>query len=86
VDAAKDPAVIAEVQKSIDAANSTVSRAESIRKFVILPEDFTEDGGHMTPKFSIKRNVILKDYAAQIEDLYSGSSVDTEAVKKVDAS
>jgi long-chain acyl-CoA synthetase len=82
-DAAKDPAVIAEVQKSIDAANSHVSRAESIRKFVILPEDFTESGGHMTPKFSIKRNVILKDYSSTIEELYAGTSVDTEAVKQV---
>jgi long-chain acyl-CoA synthetase len=79
-DAAKDPAVIAEVQKSIDAANSHVSRAESIRKFVILREDFTESGGHMTPKFSIKRGAILKDYSSTIEELYAGSAVDTEAV------
>ncbi|HEX4444531.1 MAG TPA: AMP-dependent synthetase/ligase [Galbitalea sp.] len=85
-DAAKDPAVIAEVQKSIDAANSHVSRAESIRKFVILPEDFTESGGHMTPKFSIKRGAILKDYADTIDELYTGSAVDTEAIRHVDAS
>ena len=81
-DAAKDPAVLAEVQKSIDAANSNVSRAESIRKFVILPKDFTEAGGHMTPKFSIKRNAILKDYADVIDELYSGPRVDTEAIAK----
>ena len=84
-EAAKDPAVLAEIQKSIDAANANVSRAESIRKFVVLPEDFTEAGGHMTPKFSIKRNVILKDYAAEIEELYSGAKVDAEAPKNAEA-
>jgi long-chain acyl-CoA synthetase len=84
-DAAKDPAVLAEVQKSIDAANSHVSRAESIRKFVILPEDFTEAGGHMTPKFSIKRGAILNDFADDIEALYSGEKIDTERVATVPA-
>jgi long-chain acyl-CoA synthetase len=81
-DAAKDPAVIAEVQKSIDAANSHVSRAESIRKFVILPEDFTESGGHMTPKFSIKRGAILKDYSGTIEELYAGAHAESEGASK----
>ena len=51
----------------------SVSRAESIRKFVILPTDFTEASGHLTPKLSIKRNVILKDFAPDIEALYSAA-------------
>ena len=70
-DAIVNPKVIAEVQKAVDAANSTVSRAESIRKFVILSEDLTEASGHLTPKLSIKRNVILKDFADVIEGMYS---------------
>jgi long-chain acyl-CoA synthetase len=69
--AARHPAVLAEVQKAIDTANSHVSRAESIRKFVILPTEFTEASGHLTPKLSIKRNEIMKDFAGHVESLYS---------------
>jgi len=72
-DAARHPKVIAEVQRAIDTANSRVSRAESIRKFQILDTEFTEDSGHLTPKMSIKRQVIVKDFAPQIEALYAGS-------------
>ena len=68
--AARSPKVLAEVQKAVDAANETVSRAESIRKFVVLDTEFTEAGGHLTPKLSIKRGRILEDFAPQIEELY----------------
>jgi long-chain acyl-CoA synthetase len=64
------PAVLAQVQQAIDRANARVSRAESIRKFVILPVEFTEASGHLTPKMSIKRQEIQKDFAEQIEGLY----------------
>ena len=77
--AAKDPAVLAEVQRAVDAANTTVSRAESIRKFVILDADLTEASGHLTPKLSIKRNVILKDFAGEIEGMYNAAPA-TEGV------
>ncbi|MEC8763337.1 MAG: long-chain fatty acid--CoA ligase, partial [Actinomycetota bacterium] len=70
-DAASHDAVRAEVQKAIDGANASVSRAESIRKFVILPTEWTEASGHLTPKMSIKRNVIMADFGDQIEELYS---------------
>lgn len=69
-DAAKNPAVQAEVQRAIDRANKSVSRAESIRKFTILPVEWTEASGHLTPKMSIKRNVILADFADQIAEIY----------------
>ncbi|CAN5165590.1 AMP-dependent synthetase/ligase [soil metagenome] len=72
-EAAANPLVIAEVQKAIDKANDTVSRAESIRKFVILTEPFTEASGHLTPKLSIKRNVILKDFTDAIDNLYEAA-------------
>ena len=72
-EATTHPAVIAEVQKAIDAANARVSRAESVRKFVILPTEFTEDSGHLTPKMSIKRAEILRDFATELEQLYSDS-------------
>ncbi len=78
-DAARNPKVLAEVQKAVDAANTTVSRAESIRKFVILDAELTEASGHLTPKLSIKRNVILKDFADEIEGMYNGAPA-TEGV------
>ena len=70
-DARTHPAVLAEIQRAIDRANTKVSRAESIRKFVILPNEFTEDSGHLTPKMSIKRHVIVADFSAEIDDMYS---------------
>jgi long-chain acyl-CoA synthetase len=69
-EAVTNPKVLAEVQKAVDAANARVSRAESIRKFVILPTEFTEDSGHLTPKMSIKRGPILTDFADVIEGMY----------------
>lgn len=70
VDAARHPKVLAEIQKSVDQANKNVSRAESIRKFLVLPTQFTEESGHLTPKLSIKRDIILRDFALEIEQLY----------------
>jgi long-chain acyl-CoA synthetase len=72
-EACDNAAVRAEVQRSIDTANQLVSRAESIRKFTILPTEWTEDSGHLTPKLSIKRNVILDDFADDVAALYSGA-------------
>lgn len=78
-EAAKNEAVIAEVQRAVDAANDRVSRAESIRKFTILATDLTEASGHLTPKMSIKRNIIVQDFADEIESMY-GSAPSTEGV------
>ena len=78
-EAARHPKVVAEIQRAVDAANATVSRAESIRKFVILTRELTEASGHLTPKLSIKRNVILADCAADIEGMYQGAPT-TEGV------
>jgi len=69
--ASTNPAVVAEVQRAIDAANALVSRAESIRKFHILAVDLTEASGHLTPKLSIKRGVITEDFGREIEGIYS---------------
>lgn len=70
-DAAKNSAVNAEVQRVIDSANKRVSRAESIRKFTILATEWTEASGHLTPKMSIKRNVILEDFSHEIDQIYN---------------
>ena len=61
----------AEVQRAVDAANKAVSRAEAIRKFRILPVDFTESGGQLTPSLKVKRPVVAKEFAAEIEALYA---------------
>lgn len=68
---AGNAAIRAEVQRAIDRANKNVSRAESIRKFTILADEWTEASGHLTPKMSIKRNVIMDDYSGAIDDIYA---------------
>ncbi|KQO82997.1 long-chain fatty acid--CoA ligase [Frigoribacterium sp. Leaf263] len=70
-EAAEHPVVLAEIQRAVDEANTAVSRAESIRKFIVLPLELTEESGHLTPKMSIKRAIVLKDFAPQIADLYT---------------
>ena len=71
-EAAKNDAVLAELQKAVDRANENVSRAESIRKFTVIDTDFTEDNGYLTPSMKLKRNVVVKDFSDVIEELYSG--------------
>jgi long-chain acyl-CoA synthetase len=66
----EDPDVRAEIQRSIDEANRTVSAAEAIKRFVVLPLELTEESGHLTPKMSVKRHVVLADYAPAVESLY----------------
>jgi long-chain acyl-CoA synthetase len=67
----EDPDLIAAVQSAVDDANKAVSRAESIRKFRILDGDFTQESGQLTVKLGIRRSVLMKDFAADIEALYS---------------
>ncbi|HEY6786469.1 MAG TPA: long-chain fatty acid--CoA ligase [Trebonia sp.] len=66
-----DPDVLADVQAAVDDANKAVSRAESIRKFRILGTDFSQEGGHLSAKLSLKRAVVAKEFAPDIEAIYS---------------
>ncbi|MBM9461354.1 long-chain fatty acid--CoA ligase [Nocardioides sp. zg-536] len=66
-----DPDLRAEIQAAVDDANKTVSKAESIRKFTILPHDWTEDEGHVTASLKLKRHVVMRDYVEEITNLYS---------------
>jgi long-chain acyl-CoA synthetase len=66
-----DPDLIAVIQTAVDEANKAVSKAESIRKFTILPTDFTIAGGHLTAKLSLKRHVIAQEFADQIAALFT---------------
>jgi long-chain acyl-CoA synthetase len=67
----RDPDLVAEIEGAVAAANKSVSHAEAIKKYVILGVDFTEEAGHMTPSLKVKRNVVMKDFAGEIESLYS---------------
>jgi long-chain acyl-CoA synthetase len=68
--AAENEAVQAEVQRAVDEANKAVSKAESIRRFRLLSVDFTEEAGYMTPSLKLKRNVVMKDFAHEVDELY----------------
>ena len=48
-----------------------MSNAEAIKKFAILPIDFTEEGGQLTPTLKLKRNVVMKDFESAVDALYS---------------
>jgi long-chain acyl-CoA synthetase len=68
----QDPDLLAAIQSAVDDGNAAVSKAESVRKFRILAHQFTEDSGHLTPSLKLKRNVVAKDYADEIEAIYRG--------------
>ena len=68
--AAEDAEIRAELQKVVDRANESVSRAESIRSFVVIDSDFTEENGTLTPSMKLKRNIIMRDFEDEVEGLY----------------
>jgi long-chain acyl-CoA synthetase len=70
-DLAKDSTLQAVIQTAVDETNKAVSRAESIRKFIILPVDFTIAGGHLTAKLSVKRHVVAQQFAREIDELFA---------------
>lgn len=70
-EAMKNEKVIEELKAAVERGNKAVSRAESVRRFLILPDVFTEATGHLTPKMSIKRANIVKDFAEQIDSMYN---------------
>ena len=66
-----DPDLIVEIQGAVNDANKAVSNAEAIKKFTILPEDWTEEGGQLTPSMKLKRNVVMKEYSSEVDALYA---------------
>ncbi|WP_405475538.1 AMP-dependent synthetase/ligase [Paenarthrobacter ilicis] len=70
-DAADHAVVKAAVQELVSKANQSVSQAEAIKSFRIVPADFTEASGHLTPSLKVKRAQVMKDFDAVIEEMYS---------------
>jgi long-chain acyl-CoA synthetase len=68
---ATDPEIRAELQRGVDQANAAVSKAESIRAFAVLPVEWTVEGGELTPSLKLKRSVVRKEFAGDIERLYT---------------
>ncbi len=63
--------MLAVLQRAVDEANKLVSRPESIRRFSVLPVAFTEAAEQLTPSMKLRREVIMRDFAQDIEKLYA---------------
>ncbi|QOT20234.1 long-chain fatty acid--CoA ligase [Paenarthrobacter sp. YJN-D] len=70
-EATENSVVKAAVQELISKANQSVSQAEAIKAFRVVPADFTEASGHLTPSLKVKRAQVMKDFDAVIEEMYS---------------
>ncbi|MCG6493199.1 long-chain fatty acid--CoA ligase [Kitasatospora sp. A2-31] len=66
----EDPDLLAAIQSAVDDGNAAVSHAEAVKKFRLLDTVFSEESGHLTPSLKLKRNVVLKDFAADVEAIY----------------
>lgn len=66
----EDEELRAVLQRAVDEANKLVSRPESIRRFVVVPRDFTEEAGHLTPSMKLRRETVMRDFATEVEALY----------------
>jgi long-chain acyl-CoA synthetase len=70
-DLVDDPDLRTEVESAVEDANKAVSKAESIRKFAILPVDWTEEGGQLTPSLKLKRNIVMREFKDDVAALYT---------------
>jgi long-chain acyl-CoA synthetase len=70
-DLVEDGDLRAEIETAVEDANKAVSKAESIRKFTILPGEWTEEGGQLTPSLKLKRNVVMRESKNDVAALYA---------------
>ena len=80
-DLANHPAVRAEIQKAVDECNRHVSNVESIRRFTILPVEWTPESEELTPTLKLKRRVVSDKYEREIDEMYSRDERSTAAVE-----
>ncbi|MFI6866887.1 AMP-dependent synthetase/ligase [Nocardia sp. NPDC050406] len=67
----RHPALVAEIDAAVAAVNALVSKAEAIKKVRVLAAEWTQEGGELTPKMSLKRAVVLEKYAADVAAIYA---------------
>ena len=67
---AADDALLTELQVAVDRANEKVSQAESVRRWTVVPEQWTEETGELTPSLKLRRHVVSRRHRAVIDDLY----------------
>jgi long-chain acyl-CoA synthetase len=65
-----DPDLRAEIEAAVEDANAAVSKAESIRKFAVVPASWTEEGGQLTPSLKLKRTVVMQEHRDDVDALY----------------
>jgi long-chain acyl-CoA synthetase len=65
-----DPELLADLRMALDSANASVSHAEAIKKFVVLPVDFTVETGELTPSLKVRRSVVMAKFAGAVEEIY----------------
>jgi hypothetical protein len=65
-----NPTLRAEIQDAINDANSLVSHSESIKRFYILDRDLSEEENELTPTMKIKRNVVVRRFKKEIDQIY----------------
>jgi long-chain acyl-CoA synthetase len=69
-DLAEDPDLLAEIGQAVADANKAVSNAEAVKRFRVVASDWTEDGGQLTPSMKLRRQVVMDQFAADVEALY----------------
>lgn len=79
--AAKNPVVLAELQRKIDEVNATVSNAEGIKKFAVIESELSEESGHLTPSLKIKREIVARDFTPIIDEIYGGAPTTSDALR-----
>ena len=70
-EAARDPEVKASIEAHVEEINKKFARVEQVKKIEILPRDFTQEGGELTPSMKVKRNVVADKYSGAIDALYA---------------
>lgn len=76
----KDPRVVAEVQRGVDAGNAKLARIEQIKRFVLIPDAWESGGEELTPTGKLKRRIIADKYAVVIDDLYASTGGSTQTL------
>jgi long-chain acyl-CoA synthetase len=69
---ARDPALRQSIQEHLDRVNRKFARVEQVKKFEILPQDLSQEGGELTPTMKVKRSVVATKYEPQVDALYEG--------------